>query len=64
MDLVKLIICPVMRIAVIQHIPLPITQSHITGLNVATVACQHRVDRCKRLLDSCSAVQSELGEGK
>src|SRR5262249_1543022 len=46
----ELVIRLVVRIAVIKHIRVAITQAHITGLNVATRARQHGVDYLKRLL--------------
>src|SRR5262245_6681595 len=45
--LVELVIWLAMRITVIEYILLPVAESHITRLNVATVACQHHVDRLK-----------------
>jgi hypothetical protein len=46
----KLVIRLAVRIAIIKHICIAITQTHITGLNVATMACQRRVHYLKRLL--------------
>src|SRR5215813_13307988 len=46
----QLVICLVVRIAIIKGICVAITQAHITGLNVATMACQRRVHYLKRLL--------------
>src|SRR5438093_677407 len=45
----KLVIRLAVRIAVIKHIRVAIAQAHITGLNVATRALQHRVD-CRKCL--------------
>src|SRR5438105_273798 len=53
----ELVIRLVVRIAVIKHIRVAITQAHITGLYVTTVACQHRVD-CRK----CQLWQHALGK--
>src|SRR5262245_42415078 len=46
----ELVIRLAVRIAVVKRIRVPITQAHITGLNVVTMACQHRIDcRTRRL---------------
>src|SRR4029453_19088554 len=49
-DLIELVIRLTVRIPIIKRICVPITQTHITGLNVATMACQRRVHYLKRLL--------------
>src|SRR6516165_8471955 len=53
----QLVIRLAMRIAVIKHTRVTITQAHITGLNVTTISRQHRVDYRKCLLR-----QHTLGE--
>ena len=50
MGLMELVIRLAVWIAVIKSVRIAITQAHITGLNVATMACQQRVDCHKCLL--------------
>ena len=50
LGLMELVIRLAVRIAIIKHRRMPVTQAHVTGLNVATVACQHRIDRRQRRL--------------
>jgi hypothetical protein len=47
--LIELVISLAVRIAIINRIRIAITQAHITGLNVTTMACQHGVD-CRKCL--------------
>ena len=47
--LVQLIVRLAMWIAIIEDIRVPVTQAHVAGLNITTVACQQCVDALKRL---------------